>query len=945
MKLGIRLHNRRGSAFFASSLLFSLVAGAGCSFIPGIDKLEDASMAEHARFASTALGVDAFGSLTRSSGEILHFRLTTLFPAASINRADFLPSTADGLNRALAQAERPTSSLAQIALRSKTLAYCRGDVAGTGAGALFSESGIWLRGESAPASASRRAAVAAARNAWLYPYAADSAEVGELASLYETVAADAGDAEARRAVCIAVTSAPQFAIGNPKKGDAVRRVYLEVGRTLPPMQDVADFEAGRTTLGAIVGKIQTQASLKDGYLESVRSWHREWLGLRPFLWGDQNYEPRPYNGAASRTYAHVLGADIANVADAGGKKVVGISNDGGFQVQNCQPGTAGAANVQPFDPRTTMAVWEFRNPVQNRWEVFGGYVHPDRLEDYLALIRAYAGAEADVVRGECVRMDTVDPRHAVAGFPDYYRCPGRVGGAGGGFVSASLEELSSANIANGNIANTLTFVSSRLREQSVLSSFQPSARFDKKDMRVRRFSPSGEQNGVSLVKLWYSGEEVYACNALERYMMTCAYRPPSFDEGGDGWGWIADYGWGAANSWVKYGTYVRADSLVNPRILNQMKCGMPSQSELSRLDGPPSEPLAFPQGYELAPASYLSATPPPASSLNAVAMNVNNRGAGVAELEAIHRLRESLDEEPYRLVEQIIDSNAPYSDIVSAKYTVGTSELELYYRSLGQHLPTYPSGAGPSAAAGEPHVFRLDSLPSVSSNFVSPPRGAGTRPLALRPKPAAGILTMPAFLSPVASKMRTISSRYFTRLLCGEANVFQPDPGQALVHERYMVDSANQTASASAKAHLDHRQICYGCHVNMDPLAQALSPNFLRYVQENEYAALTGEMRYSQITNQNNGILGTVWGTEIGHGALLGQEVSGVEQVGQVIGRSDLFAKCIVRRTFENVVGRQIAVSDETEFNRWVADFKRNGLNYNRLIRTIVDSPIYSGGN
>ena len=72
---------------------------------------------------------------------------------------------------------------------------------------------------------------------------------------------------------------------------------------------------------------------------------------------------------------------------------------------------------------------------------------------------------------------------------------------------------------------------------------------------------------------------------------------------------------------------------------------------------------------------------------------------------------------------------------------------------------------------------------------------------------------MPAFVGPVSPKMRTISARYFTRLMCGEANLYVPDSSAASLHRQYV----NQPSHLKSE--------CIACHINIDPLASALSTN------------------------------------------------------------------------------------------------------------------------
>lgn len=86
-------------------------------------------------------------------------------------------------------------------------------------------------------------------------------------------------------------------------------------------------------------------------------------------------------------------------------------------------------------------------------------------------------------------------------------------------------------------------------------------------------------------------------------------------------------------------------------------------------------------------------------------------------------------------------------------------------------------------------------------------------------KTMSGILTMPAFISPAYSsdyKMRTLISRYFNMLLCGDPTIVQLTPSQ----------QSFQTQFIPQISHRDKAQGCFQCHINVDPLASALSVSF-----------------------------------------------------------------------------------------------------------------------
>ena len=192
--------------------------------------------------------------------------------------------------------------------------------------------------------------------------------------------------------------------------------------------------------------------------------------------------------------------------------------------------------------------------------------------------------------------------------------------------------------------------------------------------------------------------------------------------------------------------------------------------------------------------------------------------------------------------------------------------------------------------------------------------------------------------------MRTIASRYFARLLCGDPSVFVPEGAQKQIHIRHMLDVNNPETSRTAAEHINGKSECFTCHVNLDPLGAALSSTFLANVQINESLGATGEMNYLGVWQGGNW-LGAIWSPSKGTGAFLGAEVTGLEGVAHQLVSSDIWAKCVVSKTFENVFGRVQTLSDIESSNTWQKKFQTQGYNYNRLVRDMVSSSLYQGAN
>lgn len=341
------------------------------------------------------------------------------------------------------------------------------------------------------------------------------------------------------------------------------------------------------------------------------------------------------------------------------------------------------------------------------------------------------------------------------------------------------------------------------------------------------------------------------------------------------------------------------------------------------------------------------------------------------------RWKQDIDAEPFRLLEHILTTpGVPYRDLITADYTFGRSGLKLLYSSQAYLLPTYPRYSDGSALVpnpqtdpGElPSMFKPGSLPSLPLNWLSSRSGsfndtngyviggwvdrmAAFRASGIVPvRPISGILTMPAMTGPVSQKMRTLSSRYFTRLLCGDANIYAPQGAAKALHRQYMIGTAAdgtpvnpQIGNATASAHLDETRGCFACHVNLDPLAQALSTRFLNSGQVNDFVAFMGEMMPIDIgdgkivTNVRNG-------GQPGKGAFLGHAVEGVVQVGAVLSESREFNRCVVQKAVEGSFGRAARSEDvlmiETLTDRFIGH-----QDYNRLIRDIVSTKAFQVEN
>jgi hypothetical protein len=929
-----------------------------------------------------------------------------------------------------------------IGLRKWAALHCGGHAGGTSGGAIFSREGLLLTGESQPSSEADWFALAAARNVWLAPYPADAPQVRALAETYsEALSISGGDIKAaKQTVCMSALLAPQFWIGNAVSTEPLKRLALEIGHAVPTMAELDDYRLGKLTLAAYVEQLQSDPVRRQGYLAAVRGWHKSWWGLRDFIdsYTAGTIDNTGYRAPVRDARSGFSGSNYAFTTSKPGEAYARrILRDGNplltvasetyaadYNLWDAQEGcyaekADGQVNVQPFDPRTTMILFEHRNNVIQppRWEIAGAHVLDGALSEYEALVRAYDPAFS--AAGACKRHTELYPakwegdrphplRRQVPGFPEYWECKGSVSLRSGGFRPTDVRDFRNVGYSDAQPyaypSQYQAYDLSSPASKSVLATYTNALvgtvhdKFALQDRRIRRKSPTGWQDGVSEVRTWYTGAKAYSCNALTRFHLTCLFRPAMNST--YSWATPADFGkYGAVNESLHDGAFYSVGSSANPHLLNQFRCakpqlaGLPAAgvlSETQKILASRDEEF-YPRGYGLG-ADYSSA-PLAAGNLNPVIVAAAQhiglsyvstmiRREGDAtpsapesapsprahpEYRAIERLNEDLNNEPYRLLEHVLTGDRPYSEMFTAKYSFGREELELFYRSQGLLLPAYPPGyannlAPDSEARSLVRRFERSGFPAVPASWNLPfleapgtewyysskwlhPNGTDAVKASgqLPPLPSAGILSMPAFLGPVSQKMRTLSSRFFTRILCGEPSVYIPQGAARDLHRRYMSHPSNPAPAS----HLDESKGCFTCHVNLDPLAAALSKNFLPNVQKDEVAALTGEFGLlggAYRADPLNAWLGGRSAGEKGEGAFLGKPVSGVEQVGEVMAESDLMYSCAVNRAFQEIYGRQPQLADIEGVRTTASSFKAH-RSFNRMIRELVSLKQFSTEN
>ncbi len=875
-------------------------------------------------------------NLTRSSGEVLQLRLAALFPSAVGPSLPIAPDNFDmfnatGLNTQLASPDRMWSPATDVALRGRANILCKSYVdSADSKNTLFKfTASDLLSGESAPGDAATSLALATARHAWLYPYTQQAPEVQALIDLYNGVLALKGSGatvQAKQAVCVAAIMAPQFLFGNVGDADIIRRLALEVGRRPPTMADYDAYASAGNKGSFLSSYTAALQNAKTGYLTAVKSWHRTQLGLRDFI--------KVGGVDGSREYGNSQGASLMGATPFRGMTTTetGLSIRGielekyVFATQymdlseNCTPGLA-----QDFDPRTTQIVWQHYNSVSGAWETIGSWQK--------AADGSWSQQSGSITLADHSQMTTsVDDITSVVSKIDgrnYYTSGRLVGTPVDGFIG----------------------------ERALSRAVNKTA----SQRRVRRFSPSGEQNGFSTVKLWYSGETVAICNTTSRFVATCGYRPAATANRP---GAVAAATWNAGSKGTApIGLGGLRDSYLTPIVTDHMSCGNPDTTVLANIGKPGySEAVAWPKGTVTAAGTMDQSSLNdlvinsfdllPAGGANSSQIIATSLSRPYAEDQAFGHLLQDIMLEPLRLTEDIVSNSRDYRMLLTAPYTIGHGELDLYYRSQNHFLPSYPAGYAavpgggslrqitPTTVAPMPFAWLKSSLGTLtygSTAYFADEVQSGT----IQPRLMSGILTQMGFLGPVSvnsGKTRSLAARVFERLLCGLPSDFLSllDTNAQQLQMKYV-----STHEANGNAHLDPTKGCYGCHISLDPVASALNANFL----QNPSQAATGDLKSDHIWGVNN-LYGVRGSTATGTGALFGTVVTGVKDLGNVLANSTPFSQCVVKSAFKNVFGREPLGSEVGLVNSVATQF-RTSLNYdyNAMIQALVASPQFQRSN
>lgn len=246
-------------------------------------------------------------------------------------------------------------------------------------------------------------------------------------------------------------------------------------------------------------------------------------------------------------------------------------------------------------------------------------------------------------------------------------------------------------------------------------------------------------------------------------------------------------------------------------------------------------------------------------------------------------VKSSMLQEMARVAMEVVEKDLPYSEIVTADWSVWNGRLEHFYARLDGRL----------GELEDPDVYRP---------FQRVERGPGH----------AGVLTTHAYLNFFYNGRRW-AQRTFESFLCHET---WPDYDLLDEHEGRPPVPYRHHPTAGIEINVNSGRACAACHLQLDGLAR-VKDRWDSFGQYYDLARVPQAIRF------------------------LGEEVDGMDAFGRALGSSDAFLDCAVNQAWEHLVGHRFT-PEEVRTRRTLLDtFKRSNQSFKSLLRAIVKSDAY----
>jgi hypothetical protein len=251
----------------------------------------------------------------------------------------------------------------------------------------------------------------------------------------------------------------------------------------------------------------------------------------------------------------------------------------------------------------------------------------------------------------------------------------------------------------------------------------------------------------------------------------------------------------------------------------------------------------------------------------------------------------SIGEEPLRVAARVVAQDLPYSELVTADWTM----------------------ANPMLA----DIFPIDR-PAGDTVWV--------QSYYTDQRPAAGVLTTNGlwwrYISPINNYNRARTAALLNLLVCED-----------LLSRPVVFTSALSTDPAEVEAAVRNEPACLACHATVEPIAAT----FFGFLDVDDQSAREMSRYHPEREHEGSDTLGV-------EPAWYGQPVTGLEELGRAIGRDSRFVDCGVQTMAEGMLRRPVEDGDAPMLRDAREAMVDDGLQMKAALRVITDSPAYRAG-
>jgi hypothetical protein len=250
------------------------------------------------------------------------------------------------------------------------------------------------------------------------------------------------------------------------------------------------------------------------------------------------------------------------------------------------------------------------------------------------------------------------------------------------------------------------------------------------------------------------------------------------------------------------------------------------------------------------------------------------------------RVKKSMLQEGSRLAMEVVNNDLPYTEILTADWTMMNGRLEHFYARMDGKL-------GELKDADVERKWRRVA----------------------REERHAGILSTYSFLNFFYNGRRW-AQRTFESFMCHET---VPDFEFLDTNELELPVSYRRHPLAEPDINVNSGRACAACHMQLDGISRVKDrwTNFGQYYEKNE--------------------AGPIPETAV----FLGEKVTGISGFADALARSDVFADCTVNQVWEHFTGHRFRKEETKRRLELIEKFRASNHNFRQLIRDVTRTPEY----